>query len=105
MFRPSGSTPIFDHLGAQFLEDGGGDPVGRAVGAVEHDAQPLQGAVGGEHGFQVDHVAAHGVVHAEGLAHLGGGGAHVIEIVAEGVALDLRLHLVGKLEAVAARRT
>ena len=44
MLVPSGVTPIGNHLGAQFPEDLRRNLVGSAVGAVEDNAQPSEGA-------------------------------------------------------------
>ncbi len=40
-----GFGPDLEHLGPEFLENQGRNPVGRAVGAIEHDFQAVEGHV------------------------------------------------------------
>ena len=44
MLKPSGSTPIGHHLGAELPERLGRDLVGGAVGAIDDDAHAVRSA-------------------------------------------------------------
>ena len=88
-----------DHLGAEFLEDQGGDEIGRAVAAVDHHLEAVERhVVGGVFGEL--NVPATGVVDAVGLADLAGRQGRRLGFLAEDVALDQALELVVELVAV-----
>jgi len=61
-----------DHVGAQFAKHVGRDPVGRAVGAVEHYLQPVQARAVRDRALAVLDVAPGRIIHAAGLAQFVG---------------------------------
>ena len=87
------------HVRAQLGEHLRRDPVGGAVGTIDHHAHAVEGARLGERVLEELHVAAFPVVDANSLANVwfgswrgGLGVAHA--------ALDVCLHVVGQLETV-----
>src|SRR5690606_7584902 len=60
-----------NHLGAQFVQDARGDLVGRAVGAIDDDLQPLEPQAFGEGVLDVFDIPAAGVVKTAGTAKIG----------------------------------
>ncbi len=88
-----------EHLGAEFPQGFGRDAVGGAVGAVDHDAQPVERQVARQgHLGELD-VARDRVVDALGAAQQGRRG-QLDRLFAVDEALDPQLDLVGQLVAV-----
>ena len=71
MLMPSGSTPIANDVRAQFPQHGGRDLVGRAVGAIDDDAQSVEPEIAREGAFGEFDIARLGIVDALGAADLG----------------------------------
>ena len=57
-----------DDVGAQLFEHVGTDLVGRAVGAIDHDLEPVEGQRARHAALEKHQVAADGIVDARGLA-------------------------------------
>ena len=88
------------HPRTQFGKHVRRDLVGGAVGAVEDNVEVVEHVVLGKGVLQGDDVAAGRVLDARGPAHLLGHGPERRHLLREDEVLDVRLHLVGQLEAV-----
>ena len=88
------------HARTEFLDHLGSDPVTGTVGRVHDDLHAVERQVAGKAVLGEDVIPAEGVIDAEGLADLGSGRAQVVDGVREHQFLDLRLQVVGELEAV-----
>ncbi len=96
-----GLVPDCDHLGAELLEHGGRDLVGRPVRAVDRDAQALQGLLPWKALLQEDDVTPRGVVDSPRSAEVGAQRASALQLGRAHQGLDPDLGLVRELPAVA----
>ena len=91
-----------DHVGAQLGQRVGGDLVGRAVGAIDHQLEPVEGHRARHAALEKHQVAADGVVDTRGLADFAGARAQMGErTVVENQVLDPALGFVVELESFA----
>ena len=91
-----------DKVGAEFAQDAGAGLVGRAVAAIERDAERLERVAAGKALLGEFDIAAEGVVDAKSLPDFRGGGADVFDLAAENQILDLRLDGVVEFVAIVA---
>ena len=70
------------------------------MGAVQDDLEAVQFQLLGKGALEVGEVAALGVLDAEGLADVGGGGPGAVHFGVDHQALDVGFDLVGQLETV-----
>ena len=89
-----------DQIGTEFAQDAGAGFVGRAVRAIERDAERLEREVAWKALLGEFDIAAEGVVDAEGFADFCGGRADVFDLSAEDEMLDARFDFIVELEAV-----
>ena len=92
-----------DDLCTEFPQRLGGNLVGGAVSAVDHDAQAVECQVAGKRALGELDVAILHAVDALGAAKIAGGGEPVAEIGVE-QRLDLALHRVRQLQPVGAEQ-
>ena len=64
-----GGSPDAEDLGSQFFQGQGGNLIGCAIGAVNHNAQTLQCHVWRKAAFGVDNIAATGIFDLGGTAY------------------------------------
>ena len=103
MLKPSGSTPIGDHVGAQFPQRFRHHLVGRAVGAIDHDAQAVEREIARQRALGEFDVAVMHAVDTAGAAEARALRQPLVEGLVEQL-LDLLLDVVGELEALRAEQ-
>ena len=92
-----------DHIRAQFPQHRRRHAIGRAIGAIDHDLQPVQPHAAREGGLRRLDIPPRRILHARGAAELCRGREPAGQVGAH-QPLDLRLGLVGQLEAVRAEQ-
>ena len=97
--EPVGADTDGDHGGAKFPQHGGGDPVGRAVCAVDDDFQVVEPQAAREGGLGGLDIAAGGVVQPGGAAKCARGGEAGGHVGGH-QRLDLAFRRVGQFAAV-----
>jgi len=97
---------VVDHheVGTEFAQDAGAGFVGRAVAAIEGDAEGFERKAAREALLGKLNIAPERVVDAEGLADFRGRGADVFDFATENQILDARLDVVIEFVAIVAEK-
>jgi len=93
------------HFRPQFPQDAGGRFVGRAMRAIDHDAQSFQGQAAWDRRFDELDVAPEGVVDADRLAHFAGGRTNRFNVSAEDKLFNPAFDVVIQFKAVRPEET